>query len=167
MERVASAAAQDMPSAEPGQRLRSRAASSHDRQAIGTHLWPTFLCEEKGGSLAGRREKRFTNLAIAEKREAASGSPAKRLTGLASANRNEAGKWHSGASQQEQGKITRAPGNTSECEIRVQPTPGRSRRGEGRCPGRTSHRGRCAGPVCHPDRSREWRVYAYGRESAG
>ena len=36
------------------------------------HLWPTFLCEEKGGALAGRREKRLTKLAIAtHKSEAA------------------------------------------------------------------------------------------------
>ena len=29
------------------------------------HLWATFLCEQKGGSLAGRREKRLANLATA------------------------------------------------------------------------------------------------------
>ena len=74
---MASAAAQDVPSAEPGQRLRSRAASSHDRQAIGPHLWPTFLCEEKGGSLAGRRVKRFTNLATANYKEKRSESKIK------------------------------------------------------------------------------------------
>ena len=32
------------------------------------HLWPTFLCEEKGGSLAGRREKRLPSLATANMR---------------------------------------------------------------------------------------------------
>ena len=76
LDRVDSAAAQDVPSAEPGQCLRSRAASSHDRQAIGTHLWPTFLCEEKGGALAGRREKRLTSLATANTQNDVSRAPA-------------------------------------------------------------------------------------------
>ena len=31
------------------------------------HLWAMFLCEQKGGSRAGRREKRFANLALAKK----------------------------------------------------------------------------------------------------
>ena len=34
------------------------------------HLWPTFLCEEKGRSLAGRREKRLTSLALAIRKRA-------------------------------------------------------------------------------------------------
>ncbi|MFZ2234979.1 MAG: hypothetical protein WAV67_01235, partial [Dokdonella sp.] len=65
MDRVASAAAQDVPSAEPGKCLRTRTALPCGRQVIGSHLSPTFLCEEKGGSLAGRREKRLTRLAEA------------------------------------------------------------------------------------------------------
>ncbi|MFZ2235311.1 MAG: hypothetical protein WBP11_09260, partial [Dokdonella sp.] len=46
-DRVASAAAQDVPSAEPGQCLRTRTDSPCRRQAIGLHLLVTFLCARK------------------------------------------------------------------------------------------------------------------------
>ncbi|MGB4860037.1 MAG: hypothetical protein WBP11_12030, partial [Dokdonella sp.] len=50
-DRVASAAAQDVPSVEPGQCLRSRAASPHDRQAIGPHPLGYFSLREKKPAL--------------------------------------------------------------------------------------------------------------------
>ncbi len=68
MDRVASAAAQDVASAEPGQCSRTRTALPCGRQAIGSHLLATFLCEQKGSSLAGRREKRLPSLATANMR---------------------------------------------------------------------------------------------------
>ncbi len=86
---ASSAAAQDVLSAEPVQCLRSRAASPHDRQAIGTHLWPMFLCEQKGRSLAGRREKRLYSLAQASEREAERGRRVKRLANLALISRRK------------------------------------------------------------------------------
>ena len=79
---MASAAAQDVPSAEPGQCLGTRTASPCGRQVIGSHLWPTFLCEEKGGSLAGRRARRLTSLAVADKRDPAESRPLRRVRGL-------------------------------------------------------------------------------------
>ncbi len=63
---ASSAAAQDVPSAEPGQCLRTRTASPCGRQAIGTHLWPTFLCEEKGRAAGGSPAKRLTSRATAQ-----------------------------------------------------------------------------------------------------
>ncbi len=84
---ASSAAAQDVPSAEPGQCLRTRTASPCGRQAIGSHLWPTFLCEEKGRAAGGSPAKRLTSLATANKeKEAAGGCQSKRLTNLATAN---------------------------------------------------------------------------------
>ena len=69
-DRVASAAAQDVPSAEPGQYLRTRTASSCGRQATGTHLWATFLCEQKGSSAGGSPAKRLTSLVTSDQRDA-------------------------------------------------------------------------------------------------
>ena len=102
MDCASSAAAQDVPSAEPGQCLRSRAASPHDRQAIGSHLWPTLLCEEKGGAVGGSPAKRLTSLATANTDRAVTrstqlsesrflcGRREKRLTSLATAEKREA-----------------------------------------------------------------------------
>ena len=39
------------------------------------HLWPTFLCEEKGGAAGGSPAKRLTSLATASKPESASKKP--------------------------------------------------------------------------------------------
>ena len=64
-DRADSAAAQDVPSAEPGQCLRSRAAPPHDRQVIGSHLLVTFLCEQKSYWVGGSRTIRLTSLVMA------------------------------------------------------------------------------------------------------
>ena len=69
MDRVASTAAQDVPSAEPGQYLHTGTVSPFGRQAIGSHLWVTFLCEQKSDSAGGSRKKRLTRLELAETRE--------------------------------------------------------------------------------------------------
>ena len=54
-----------------------------------------FLCEEKGGSLAGRRVKRLASLATADKSAAAKMQPGETLD-------------HLGESQQEQSAIAGA-----------------------------------------------------------
>ena len=51
----------DVLSANPGASLRTRTALSCGRQVIGSHLWPTFLCEEKGGAAGGSPAKRLTS----------------------------------------------------------------------------------------------------------
>ncbi len=69
MDRVASAAAQDVPSAEPGQCLRTRTASPCERQAIGTHLWGTLSVRQKSNRVGGSRTIRLTSLATASQRQ--------------------------------------------------------------------------------------------------
>ena len=49
--------------------LRTGTASPRGRQVIGSHLWATFLCEQKSDSRTGRREKRLSNLAVANMSE--------------------------------------------------------------------------------------------------
>ena len=71
------AAAQDVPSAEPGQYLRTRTVSPCGRQATGAHLLVTFLCEQKSDSAGGSRKKRSINLATANKSEATAKSQIK------------------------------------------------------------------------------------------
>ena len=69
--RASSAAAQDVPSAELGQCLRTRTASPCGRQAIGPHLLVTFLCEQKSDWVGGSRTIRLTSLATAVTRATA------------------------------------------------------------------------------------------------
>ena len=88
MDRAYSAATQDVPSAEPVQCLRTHAVQPRGRQATGTHLLVTFLCEQKSDSRAGRREKRLTSLAMANTKKATDGSPARRLANLATASKH-------------------------------------------------------------------------------
>ncbi len=53
------------------------------------HLWPTFLCEEKGGAAGGSPAKRLTSMATA-KHQSARGSRKKRLANLAKAEHETA-----------------------------------------------------------------------------
>ena len=100
-DRVASAAAHDVPSAEPGQRLQRRETSPHDRQAIGSHLLVTFLCEQKSDWVGRSRTIRLTRLAQALPRQTAIQGMGPYLRAF---SRREKGAIGSATAQKEEGR---------------------------------------------------------------
>ena len=65
--RASSLSAQGRAVGEPRSQTRVVVRLHRTTDPPRAHLWPTFLCEEKGGAAGGSPAKRFTYLASANK----------------------------------------------------------------------------------------------------